>query len=186
MQSLDPYSADAQSVRSHAIHACSSGDGPENVFDGQLGNAAATRAMSQAPASLTMDAVYLQLTLDREYADIVGFAYYIDSSVVVAYGKNISVYLSPAPTFQSGLACATNMVLTNSGTKPNLINCTSTITNARYVTIVKGLSTGSDSIYCYEFQILRAGIVMTGHQHQPQAMSGFCACKWLSVQVQCL
>lgn len=140
------------------MHACSSGDGPENVFDGQLNNAAANRAVSQAPASLTVDAVYLQLTLDREYADIVGFAYYIDAGVVAAYGKNISVYLSPGSYFQSGLACATNMVLANSGTKPNLINCTSTITNARYVTIVKALSSGSDAIYCHEFQILRAGM----------------------------
>lgn len=66
--------------------AYSAAEGPENVLDGQLGDAAATRARTHPPTTLALlDTYYafLQLTLDRQYSDIVGVAYYISATNVV-------------------------------------------------------------------------------------------------------
>lgn len=98
------------------------------------------------------------MALDRMYSDIVGFAYYVGPSYI-SYANNMSVYLSPTEYFQNGITCASNAAFASTGTTPNSINCTQTISNANYVTLVKAaLSTGNDHLFLYEFQILRAGM----------------------------
>lgn len=71
--------------------------------------------------------------------------------------KNLFVYLSPTPYYLNGIVCASNATFLNTGTTPNLINCTQTISNANYVTVAKQLFTGSDALWVYELQVLRAG-----------------------------
>lgn len=89
-------------------------------------------------------------------SDIYGFTYYVDSTLT-AGARNISIYLSPTTSFFNGTVCVANTSLASSGTTPNRINCTNTIANARYVTIVKYTFTGSAYLHCSELQILRSG-----------------------------
>lgn len=141
-----------------SVLPCSNSDGPENVFDGQLAGASgSTWARTEPPTwPGLVDYVAMQLTLDREYSDIYAFDYYLESTQV-AYGKNISIYLSPTTSFLNGSVCAANLTLTSVGATPNRINCTNTIANARYVTVVKYTFAGSDYLHCNELQILRSG-----------------------------
>lgn len=84
--------------------------------------------------------------LDAVYEDIYGVAYYVDASYV-AHAKNISIYLSTGPNFMpSGVVCVANLTFANTGTAPNLANCTNTIANARYVTVIKYIFSGSDQL----------------------------------------
>lgn len=71
--------------------------------------------------------------------------------------KNLFVYISPTPYYLNGIVCASNATFVNTGTTPNLINCTPTISNANYVTVAKQLFTGSDALWVCELQVLRAG-----------------------------
>lgn len=150
------------------MHACSGADGPENTFDGKLFANSVARAVSAPPTTLTAQQDYyafLQLTLDREYSDIVAFAYYVDNgNSNLAYASNLYVYLSPTPYYQNGLACGSNLTLVNVIPIANYINCTTTISNANYVTLAKRLLTGNALIYVNEFQIFRAGALI---HHQP-------------------
>lgn len=139
-------------------------EGPENVFDGHLTGTWETWAHTHPPSNLEqplVDYVYMQLTLDREYSDIYGFAYYMETQLTTSgppyIGSNTSIYLSPTSSFFNGTACITNTSFTLTGTTPNLVNCTMTISNARYVTVVKYISAGNPDLHCNELQILRSG-----------------------------
>ena len=144
------------------LAACSTWEGPDRVFDGSAVfslNSAYMWARTAPPTyPALVDYVYMQLTLDREYDDIYGFAYYVDGTQA-AGARNISIYLSPTTSFFNGSVCVANATFTRTGTTPNLANCTNggTIANAAYVTVVKYTFAGSDQLHCSELQILRSG-----------------------------
>lgn len=104
-------------------------------------------------------------------SDIYGMAYYVDSSFTAA-AKNISIYLSPTTSFFNGSVCVANTTFVATGTTPNRVNCTTTIANALYVTVVKYTFSGSDQLHCNELQILRSGEAACMHVHMTYSL--FC------------
>lgn len=92
--------------------------------------------------------------------DIIGLQLYIPTGTVPvdwnANSRNLSAYVSPTSVYRNGSLCVSAYSPTANGPVPNNVTCP-TLSNARYVTIERYVSSSAPSLGMMEVQILRSG-----------------------------
>ena len=93
--------------------------------------------------------------------DIVGLQIYIASGASpvdnTANSRNLTIYISPTTVYRNGSLCVANYTTTRTDAVPNNVTCAVTLSNAKFVTIERFISSGAPMLSLYEVQILRSG-----------------------------
>lgn len=93
--------------------------------------------------------------------DIVSLQIYIASGASpvdnTANSRNLTIYISPTTVYRNGSLCVANYTTSRTDAVPNNVTCAVTLSNAKFVTIERFISSGAPSLSLYEVQILRSG-----------------------------
>lgn len=111
----------------------------------------------------------------RVYSDIYGVQIYVSNAMAnwTLGTLNMTIYQSPTRVFNNGTVCASGFSPSSFGAAGNAINCTASISNARYVTVVRpGTNNTNCFMHMMELLILRSGAALRadgkGHAHVVQ------------------
>lgn len=105
--------------------------------------APAPAAMAAAPAATSYERPRLHAPCSN---DIVGLQIYVGSAQTqVDNSRNLTIYISPTSEYRKGALCVANYNATATDAVPNNVTCAVTLSNAKYVTVERYISSGISS-----------------------------------------